>query len=340
MRPSAARDLLLAITDDFSDEKKIVDALVSVKGELTRKQLDAAVTKIAKSYHWTLLFKAARKAVHEAAESVAKGIARHRKDDLRAAFFVQAEDPAAAATFIVDVARSGHLPGMLKRFPKIPTSKVLFDAAAATLGGKPKRAWFEDNFLPCCALIALLVSDGRSGLVDKIEAGLSKQLADHDIWQPSDTINRIRKALGAAEKKVAAKSPVIDLAAAQGFSVPKGKAWTARIWLAKNEPNEWFGAMQTETQLLLQLDSDKKPHWQITVRAAKGHDSFSARNGKVSQNDFGLPKPGKLEDFPGWLSKAGKKLKTSFDPATAKISAGRYRKLVKELRAWLASGSP
>jgi hypothetical protein len=47
----------------------------------------------------------------------------------------------------------------------------------------------------------------------------------------------------------------------------------------------------------------------------------------------------RLEDVPSWLGPAGKKLKTSFDPATAKISAGRHRKLIGELRKWLAGAT-
>lgn len=356
MRATKAREILVALIEDPSfrntidpvRDRKIVEALCSVGDELPKQTLSRAVKTVGDSTNWELLIDAARKnPPAPAGELIATTVGK--KKDLWGAFFKHAHAAGAgaeAAQFAVEMRRSPHLPSLVKRLAKMPApSEALVAAATKTLSARPKANWFDlVDFLPCCALMGVLIRSGEpsaSSLVDRVAASLERQLSDDEIREPQEVVARLRKGLGAApaadEKPKAKKAanPVVVLAAKQGFSVASKTDWHAKVWLARGEPNEWFGALQQETQLLLKLDAKHKPFWEVTIRPKKGYRRYHNLSGRVTQDDFGLPPLGDLGDLPAWLPKAGKELKTSFTPAKAKISTGRYRKLAAELRAWL-----
>jgi len=57
----------------------------------------------------------------------------------------------------------------------------------------------------------------------------------------------------------------------------------------------------------------------------------------VSSDGFRLPSLKTLQDVPGWLANAGKKIGARVTIADAEISCGRHRGAIAPLRAWLAN---
>lgn len=355
MRATRARDLLLDLSPSFDttgqapNDRTIADALCSVGEELPKRALSQVLKIIGASYRSSLLFDAARKDPPDpAGELIAKAIIR-QKGDLRAGFFAHARAIGAgaeAAGLVAEFSRASHLPSLIKRLAKMPTpSAAMVEAAYATLSKRPKKEWFDlGSFLPTCALMGLLLHSGdetAAALVDRVAAALDRQMRDELVHEPLDIVARLRKGLGVetvnalAQEKNASRNPVVALAKSQGFSLAGKADWKARVWLARGEPNEWFGALQEETQLLLVLNSKGKPYWEVTVCPKRGNRRYHNVSGKVLQDDLGLPPLKNIGDLPGWLPKAGKKLRTSFTPAKAKISVGRQKKIIGELRAWL-----
>ena len=327
-------------------DAKIAKDLITARDRLTAKERARIVGALAEHTPWTLL-RAARKPLDPA---VHREIVKHmrKRHDLVSQFFVTAakRDVAAeAAELLFQLDQAASFPELAKRLKKIEASDDVVGAVNATLKKKASPDWLDD-IIPLYGLIGVLVKEDVITTVAKVAKAMGH--LDED-WASSRTKNIIelleRFGTGAAAEALAArlagveaentaKRESVALAKRLGLPFADKPTWHAKLWLAKGEPNEWFGAFQKGPQVMLSLGPQDMPDWKVELRGAK-KGIYCNWAGDVTQDDFRLPPLSKLEDFPDWLGAAGRKLKVSFSVEQAVINCGRYKKAAGTLRAWL-----
>jgi hypothetical protein len=237
--------------------------------------------------------------------------------------------------------RSNHFPGLTKKLEKVTLPRELVPIAQTFIDDITPDGF--SDFQIAYGLAFLLAKEGSKKSWTVIEGFAERAIAAAEgdtVVNPAELFARylpksdLKKRMAAMEEERVSASEAAALGRRLKLPVEEDD-WSARVWIGKAVPNMWFGAMQNAPQLLLALDPKDKPDWKLDARGKNGDGIYSNWAGDVSQDDFGLPKLAKLEDFPSWIAGAANKLKTTFSIEDAIIKVGRKKKAADPIRKWL-----
>jgi hypothetical protein len=261
--------------------------------------------------------------------------------DLQDDFLSAAEEKGvleSAEDLVGKLGRSNHSPGLAKKLEQMTLPRALVPIAQAFVATITPDGLTD--FQIAYGLAFLLAKEGSTKSWVAIEGFAERAIAaakGDTVVNPADLLARylpksdLKKRMAAIEDERVLSSE----AAALGTKLKLPSEWGASLWIGEEVPNTWFGAMQDAPQLLLHLDPKDKPDWKVDARGKNGDGIYSNWAGEVSQDDFGLPKLEKLENFPSWIPGAAKKLKTTFSIDRAIIKVGRKKSLADPIRRWL-----
>ena len=356
---SAAAAYLAALTpasfrDVRTKDKDIVAALVKVGDALPAAKLRAVLDLLIDNVKSHVLFEALAQRPLPALEPLVAPALRARKIDIEAfttALFAAAADAGLAhetAKLARVLGRAIHMGSMEKLVPKVAAPRTVLDVARPLLAAYDPDELHDSSFLLTFGFVGLLAKQGSKASLDAIEK-FARRNEKKDKFTLQGTLRMLAAAgKGAAVAALAARlegketarkaaTPAQALADALDLPMRGKKDWYVSIWIGVGKPNVWFGMFQKSAQVHLSINPERVPDWTVELQDRTGKRSYRSWGGDVSSDDFRLPSLKTLQDFPGWLAKAGKKLRTKFTIADAEISCGRHRGAIAPLRAWLAN---
>jgi hypothetical protein len=282
------------------------------------------------------------------------------KNDVEKVFAAAASRAGAAeeaAALTARLRKTSHIPGLIKVLAKSDVPGTLVAPARAALQGTTPRGL--DDFQIVYGLAGVLAKEGTKASVQVLDAFVEraqKAARGNHVIDPFEILGRMVGALGrgpgtaALAKKLAGRvearreaSAALDLMKRLAPAVAAKKGWRISVWIGLGVPDPWFGRLQKGPRVLLRLDPDDKPDWKVDLygepRGLSGHEGgmYSNWGGRITQDDFGLPKLQTLDELPAWLQATGKKLRVRFSIAEARIDAGRQRSAIPAVRDWLGA---